>query len=162
MEVLAALRLDGRQIICAVEDPALCRSPLPTLDEHCAKEGGRRLDIDLWVAPAQRAWSQTWEIRPMPLGVPTRRHHCMKAESALIENSDAAEGRAHGPWSDLALHTTGWRAFQDLCSQVCEVVLSRPVEIFREAPRWQSGRSFPHSCRKQISIDWNGPVQTYF
>lgn len=41
--------------------------------------------------------------------------------------------RAHGPWSDLALHTIGWRAFQDLCSQVCEVVLDRPVEIFREA-----------------------------
>lgn len=40
---------------------------------------------------------------------------------------------AVGPWSDLALHTIGWRAFQDLCSQVCEVVLSRPVEIFREA-----------------------------
>lgn len=43
------------------------------------------------------------------------------------------ERRAQGPWSDLALHTIGWRAFQDLCSQVCEVVLSRPVEIFREA-----------------------------
>lgn len=41
--------------------------------------------------------------------------------------------RAHGPWSDLALHTIGWRPFQDLCSQVCEVVLDRPVEIFREA-----------------------------
>ncbi|KQN72190.1 hypothetical protein ASE94_06580 [Devosia sp. Leaf64] len=41
--------------------------------------------------------------------------------------------RAHGPWSDLALHTIGWRAFQDLCSQVSEVVLGRPVEIFREA-----------------------------
>jgi hypothetical protein len=40
---------------------------------------------------------------------------------------------ANGPWSDLALHTIGWRAFQDLCSQVCEVVLGRPVEIFREA-----------------------------
>lgn len=43
------------------------------------------------------------------------------------------ERRAHGPWSDLALHTIGWRAFQDLCSQVCEVALGRPVEIFREA-----------------------------
>jgi hypothetical protein len=41
--------------------------------------------------------------------------------------------RAEGPWSDLALHTIGWKAFQDLCSQVCEVVLERPVEIFREA-----------------------------
>lgn len=44
-----------------------------------------------------------------------------------------ARKTAVGPWSDLALHTIGWRAFQDLCSQVCEVVLRRPVEIFREA-----------------------------
>lgn len=40
---------------------------------------------------------------------------------------------AVGPWSDLAIHTIGWRAFQDLCSQLCEVILKRPVEIFREA-----------------------------
>jgi hypothetical protein len=40
---------------------------------------------------------------------------------------------AHGPWSNLALHTIGWRAFQDLCSQVCEVFFERPVEIYREA-----------------------------
>ena len=51
----------------------------------------------------------------------------------LIEASVLPERRANGPWSDLALHTIGWRAFQDLCSQVCEVVLGRPVEIFREA-----------------------------
>ncbi|AZC58094.1 hypothetical protein [Pseudomonas chlororaphis] len=57
----------------------------------------------------------------------------MNAESALIETPAPQERRAHGPWSDLALHTIGWRAFQDLCSQVCEVVLGRPVEIFREA-----------------------------
>lgn len=50
-----------------------------------------------------------------------------------IESAVAGARRAHGPWSDLALHTIGWRAFQDLCSQVCEVVLGRPVEIFREA-----------------------------
>jgi hypothetical protein len=50
-----------------------------------------------------------------------------------IETATIEVRRAHGPWSDLALHTIGWRAFQDLCSQVCEVVLGRPVEIFREA-----------------------------
>ncbi|WP_249780540.1 restriction endonuclease [Bradyrhizobium sp. dw_411] len=44
-----------------------------------------------------------------------------------------AAARAEGPWTDLALHSIGWRAFQDLCSQVCEEVLHRPVEIFREA-----------------------------
>ena len=57
----------------------------------------------------------------------------MKADSVLVESLARNERRAHGPWSDLALHTIGWRAFQDLCSQICEVVLGRPVEIFREA-----------------------------
>jgi hypothetical protein len=57
----------------------------------------------------------------------------MKAGSAPIETPAPNERRAHGPWTDLALHTIGWRAFQDLCSQVCEVILARPVEIFREA-----------------------------
>lgn len=52
---------------------------------------------------------------------------------ALTIPASPRHRRAHGPWSDLALHTIGWRAFQDLCSQVCEVVLGRPVEIFREA-----------------------------
>lgn len=57
----------------------------------------------------------------------------MKVGHDLSEIVPVRERRAHGPWSDLALHTIGWRAFQDLCSQVCEVVLGRPVEIFREA-----------------------------
>lgn len=57
----------------------------------------------------------------------------MKVDNGMAEVVSARDRRAHGPWSDLALHTIGWRAFQDLCSQVCEVVLSRPVEIFREA-----------------------------
>jgi hypothetical protein len=57
----------------------------------------------------------------------------MTRESVQIERPALRERRAHGPWSDLALHTIGWRAFQDLCSQVCEVILGRPVEIFREA-----------------------------
>ena len=57
----------------------------------------------------------------------------MTAESVQIELPAPRERRAHGPWSDLALHTIGWRAFQDLSSQICEVVLGRPVEIFREA-----------------------------
>jgi energy-coupling factor transporter ATP-binding protein EcfA2 len=57
----------------------------------------------------------------------------MTATRTQIELPMPRERRAQGPWSDLALHTIGWRAFQDLCSQVCEVVLGRPVEIFREA-----------------------------
>ncbi|MGO8126410.1 hypothetical protein GR211_05135 [Rhizobium leguminosarum] len=46
---------------------------------------------------------------------------------------DRAETHAQGPWSDLALHTIGWKAFQDLCAQVAEETLRRPVQIFREA-----------------------------
>lgn len=57
----------------------------------------------------------------------------MSVDDSVAEVVPARTRRAHGPWSDLALHTIGWRAFQDLCSQVCEVALSRPVEIFREA-----------------------------
>lgn len=57
----------------------------------------------------------------------------MKVDNDLGEVVSSRERRAHGPWSDLALHTIGWRAFQDLCSQICEVVLRRPVEIYREA-----------------------------
>jgi len=57
----------------------------------------------------------------------------VNVDNGMSKVVSARERRAHGPWSDLALHTIGWRAFQDLCSQVCEVVLSRPVEIFREA-----------------------------
>src|SRR5271169_6260009 len=56
------------------------------------------------------------------------------AQSAPIKESAALRRpQEQGPWSDLALHTLGWKAFQDLCSQVCAEVLKRPVEIYREA-----------------------------
>jgi hypothetical protein len=35
--------------------------------------------------------------------------------------------------SELALHTLGWKAFQDLCSQICEEILKTTVSIYREA-----------------------------
>jgi len=67
VEVLAALRLDGRQIICAVEDSALadllCRRLVST-----ATEGGRRLDIDLGPLGATSVVIDQ-EIHPMPVGV---------------------------------------------------------------------------------------------
>ncbi|RWX05686.1 hypothetical protein EHI45_29190 [Rhizobium leguminosarum] len=50
-----------------------------------------------------------------------------------VVRHDRAETHAQGPWSDLALHTIGWKAFQDLCAQVAEETLRRPVQIFREA-----------------------------
>jgi len=71
---------------------------------------------------------------------------------------NAQQRKAVGPWSDLALHTMGWRAFQDLCSQVCEVVLRRPVEIFREAQDGGQDAVFliPPSADGELSI---GTVQ---
>ncbi|MBN5078131.1 AAA family ATPase [Stenotrophomonas maltophilia] len=67
VEVLAALRLDGRQIICAVEDPALadllCRRLVST-----STEGGRRLDIDLGPLGATSVVADQ-EINPMPASV---------------------------------------------------------------------------------------------
>lgn len=56
-----------------------------------------------------------------------------RTEDTITNGHVVRRRAAIGPWSDLALHTIGWRSFQDLCSQVCEVALGRPVEIFREA-----------------------------
>jgi hypothetical protein len=44
----------------------------------------------------------------------------------------------HNPTSQasnvsLALHTLGWKGFQDLCAQVCEVAFGRTVSVYREA-----------------------------
>lgn len=67
VEVLAALRVDGRQIICAVEDPALadllCRRLVST-----STEGGRRLDIELGPLGATSVLVDQ-EVNPMPVGV---------------------------------------------------------------------------------------------
>jgi hypothetical protein len=67
VEVLAALRLDGRQIICAVEDAALadllCRRLLSTQDEP-----GRRYDIDLG-GEDSAAVMKRQEVLPMQKGI---------------------------------------------------------------------------------------------
>lgn len=67
VELLAALRLDGRQIICAVEDSALadllCRRLMSTADE-----AGRRIDIDLGPLGATSVVTDQ-EIYPMPVDV---------------------------------------------------------------------------------------------
>ncbi len=67
VEVLAALRLDRRQIVCAVEDPALadllCRRLISTTDEP-----GRRYDIDLGPEGATSVLTAE-DVPPMPVGV---------------------------------------------------------------------------------------------
>lgn len=67
IEVLAAFRLDGRQIVCAIEDPALaellCRRLLSTSDAI-----GKRYEIDIGQDGATTIVSDM-EIPPMPTGV---------------------------------------------------------------------------------------------
>ncbi|MBP7615746.1 MAG: AAA family ATPase [Steroidobacteraceae bacterium] len=67
IELLAAFRLDGRQIVCAVEDPALaellCRRLLSTSEAI-----GKRYDIDIGEDGATTILSDV-EIPPMPTGV---------------------------------------------------------------------------------------------
>jgi hypothetical protein len=76
-------------------------------------------------------------VTPGKLGPPTARAVPALPSHMSLINRESHQGgtsaRAEGPWSDLALHSIGWKAFQDLCSQVCEEVLRRPVEIFRDA-----------------------------
>lgn len=50
-----------------------------------------------------------------------------------IVDQTPSPAQAQGPYRDLALHTIGWKAFQDLCAHVMEDVLRTPVEVFREA-----------------------------
>lgn len=67
VEVLAALRSDGRQIICAVEDPALA-DLLSRRLISTATQGGRRVDIELGTLGATSVVRER-EIYPMPVGV---------------------------------------------------------------------------------------------
>lgn len=52
-----------------------------------------------------------------------------------VPDSFPTEGgnQAQGPFRYLALHTLGWKAFQDLCAQICEEILHRTVSVYREA-----------------------------
>ena len=44
-----------------------------------------------------------------------------------------APAQAHGYNVDLAIHTMGWKAFQDLCAQICSEVFNTVVSVYREA-----------------------------
>ncbi|MGT2509510.1 AAA family ATPase [Cupriavidus basilensis] len=67
IEVLAALRLGGRQVVCAVEDEALaellCRRLLSTSESI-----GRRYDLDIGANGATTVMLEM-EVPPMPTGV---------------------------------------------------------------------------------------------
>lgn len=65
-----------------------------------------------------------------------------------------------GPVVDLALHTLGWKAFQDLCAQICEEVLRCPVAIYREAQ--DGGQDAVFQFKKMNQSTGTGTVQCKF
>jgi hypothetical protein len=51
----------------------------------------------------------------------------------MHENAVSRLAEVQGYHSDFALHTLGWKAFQDLCAQVMEEELECIVSVYREA-----------------------------
>jgi hypothetical protein len=69
---------------------------------------------------------------------------------------------AQGSHVYLALHTLGWKAFQDLCAQICEVVLNRPVSIYREAQDGGQDAAFSMQAVAPSTGPTGGTVQCKF
>lgn len=69
---------------------------------------------------------------------------------------------AQASQTSLALHTLGWKAFQDLCAQVCEVVLGRPVGIYREAQDGGQDATFTSKPQATGSVAAPATIQCKF
>ncbi len=67
---------------------------------------------------------------------------------------------AQGALVDLALHTLGWKAVQDLCAQVFEEVLNIPVSIYCEAQ--DGGQDAVFIFEKQNRVAKRGTIQCKF
>ncbi|MBE5314912.1 MAG: hypothetical protein H4O13_05850 [Xanthomonadales bacterium] len=76
--------------------------------------------------------------------------------------SDSSGPEAQAPQAYLALHTLGWKAFQDLCAQVCEVVLGRTVVIYREAQDGGQDATFTSNPRSITSETESATIQCKF
>ncbi len=61
--------------------------------------------------------------------------------------------------TDFALHTLGWKAFQDLCAQISEESLQRTISIYREAQDGGQDAVFLLSATEGIK---QGTVQCKF
>jgi Novel STAND NTPase 3/Restriction endonuclease len=73
---------------------------------------------------------------------------------------NSTKPQAQGRIIDLALHTLGWKAFQDLCAQICEEVLQQPVAIYREAQ--DGGQDAVFLFKKSKKTTGTGTVQCKF
>jgi hypothetical protein len=87
-------------------------------------------------------------------------------KAAMMQSGEIATKprgwRAQGPWIDLALHTLGWKAFQDLCAQVSQEILNRPVEIYREAQDDGQDAVFLTKPRKRARAGYEATIQCKF
>ena len=73
-----------------------------------------------------------------------------------------ATPHVQGPIVDLAIHTLGWKAFQDLCAQVCAEVWNKTVSIYREAQDGGQDAVFLTRGNAQGSVYEEGTVQCKF
>lgn len=73
-----------------------------------------------------------------------------------------ATPHVQGPIVDLAIHTLGWKAFQDLCAQVCAEVWGKTVSIYREAQDGGQDAVFLTRGNAQGSDQEEGTVQCKF
>ena len=73
-----------------------------------------------------------------------------------------ATPHVQGPIVDLAIHTLGWKAFQDLCAQVCAEVWDKTVSIYREAQDGGQDAVFLTRGNAQGSDQEEGTVQCKF
>ncbi|WP_263898288.1 restriction endonuclease [Burkholderia multivorans] len=62
----------------------------------------------------------------------------------------------------LALNTLGWKAFQDLCAQVCEVAFNRTVSVYREAQDGGQDAVFMLPARDRRDQSTEATVQCKF
>lgn len=61
--------------------------------------------------------------------------------------------KVQGANVDLALHTIGWKSFQDLCAHVCETELEKPVDVYREANDGGQDATFIIPCKSSGDSD---------
>lgn len=69
---------------------------------------------------------------------------------------------AQAQYPELALHTLGWKAFQDLCSQICEEILRTSVSIYREAQDGGQDAVFLINSKREKSFAFTATVQCKF
>ena len=87
----------------------------------------------------------------------------MAKQAIKVPSSNAnLPAKQQGPLRYLALDTLGWKAFQDLCAQICAEVLEQTVSIYREAQDGGQDAVFLICSAGQRGTGKTGTVQCKF